>query len=65
MKGIYRHILEDIVLECQSRTNKAQFQFQVADYAVEYSIGQYNIFKGAYNALQDMFKYIKNKYNEA
>ncbi|KKM14720.1 hypothetical protein LCGC14_1703330 [marine sediment metagenome] len=64
MKNPYRHILEDIVLESQVRANKAHFQLQVAGYAVEYSFEQYDLLRGAYKALDNMFKYIANKYNE-
>ncbi len=60
----YRPILEDIALECQSRANKAQFCMITTKGAIQYQQDQYNIFNGAYNALQGMFKYIANKYNE-
>ena len=64
MKNPYRHILEDIVLEYQVRANKAHFQLQVAEYAIEYSFEQYDRLRGAYKALDELFKYIANKYNE-
>ena len=63
LENSYRNALEKIVLELQSRANKAKFQLDVAKRSYDYADQRLKVYEDIFNQLQGAFNYAANIYN--